>query len=103
MYLISLNLKFETKVLDIAYLLLLKLKKEPTFKFDKKFILLFIKILTKQQKYKDALEFIDTKQDFFTDKLERQQLETNLNLLACNHLLAINIYFNMLRMNSHIN
>jgi hypothetical protein len=29
MYLISLNLKFETKVLDIAYLLMLKLMKEP--------------------------------------------------------------------------
>lgn len=31
MYLISLNLKFETKVLDIAYLLMLKLMKEPGF------------------------------------------------------------------------
>jgi len=40
MYLISLNLKFETKVLDIAYLLMLKLMKEPNFKFDKKFVLL---------------------------------------------------------------
>lgn len=40
MYLISLNLKFETKVLDIAYLLMLKLMKEPHFKFDKKFVML---------------------------------------------------------------
>jgi len=47
MYLISLNLKFETKVLDIAYLLMLKLMKEPSFKFDKKFVLLHVKILTK--------------------------------------------------------
>ena len=31
MYLISLNLRFETKILDIAYLLLLKLMKEPNF------------------------------------------------------------------------
>ena len=47
MYLISLNLKFETKVLDIAYLLMLKLMKEPKFQFDKKFVLLHIKILSK--------------------------------------------------------
>lgn len=39
MYLISLNLKFETKILDIAYLLMLKLMKEPLFTIDKKFIL----------------------------------------------------------------
>ena len=31
MYLISLSLRFETKILDIAYLLLLKLMKEPNF------------------------------------------------------------------------
>jgi len=31
MYLISINLRFETKILDIAYLLLLKLMKEPGF------------------------------------------------------------------------
>lgn len=47
MYLISLNLKFETKILDIAYLLMLKLMKEPTFEIDKNFILLYIKILSK--------------------------------------------------------
>ena len=47
MYLISLNLKFETKVLDIAYLLMLKLMKEPKFeeKIDKEFVLLYVKIL----------------------------------------------------------
>ena len=80
MYLISLNLKFETKILDIGYLLLLKLMKEPTFKYDKSFILLYIKILTKQKKYKDALEFIEAKQEFFTDKTERQRIEAELYL-----------------------
>jgi len=34
MYLISLGLRFETKILDIAYLLLLKLMKEPSFVID---------------------------------------------------------------------
>ena len=71
MYLISLNLKFETKVLDIAYLLMLKLMKEPNFKFDKKSVLLHVKILTKQSKYKDAVDFIDRRSEFFQDKLER--------------------------------
>ena len=47
MYLISLNLKFETKILDIAYLLMLKLMKEPLFVMDKKFIMLYIKVLSK--------------------------------------------------------
>lgn len=71
MYLISLNLKFETKILDIAYLLMLKMMKEPSFVIDKKFILLYLKILSKQGKYKEAIDFIDLKSDFFTDKMER--------------------------------
>lgn len=71
MYLISLNLKFETKVLDIAYLLMLKLMKEPNFKFDKKFVMLQIKVLDKQSKFKDAIEFIERRSEFFDDKVER--------------------------------
>jgi hypothetical protein len=47
MYLISLNLKFETRVLDIAYLLMLKLMKEPDYSIDKKFVLLYVKVLQK--------------------------------------------------------
>ena len=47
MYLISINLRFETKILDIAYLLLLKLMKEPNFVTDNKFIKLYLKVLTK--------------------------------------------------------
>jgi|TARA_B110000285_G_scaffold235180_1_gene315375 hypothetical protein len=103
MYLISLNLKFETKVLDIAYLLNLKLMKEPNFKYDKKFVLLHVKILRKQAKYKDAIDFIDRKQDLFENKLERQEIEADLYLQAKNYIVAINTYFSMLRINSHIN
>ena len=80
MFLISLNLKFETKILDIAYLLMLKLMKEPMFNIDKKFILLYLKILSKQGKYRDALDFIELKSEFFTDKIERQNLEAELYL-----------------------
>ena len=47
MYLISLSLRFETKILDIAYLLLLKLMKEPNFQIDQNFIKLYLKVLTK--------------------------------------------------------
>ena len=104
MYLISLNLKFETKVLDIAYLLNLKLMKEPNFKYDKKFVLLHAKILAKQGRFKDAIDFIDRKADHFHDsKLERQQLEADLYLQADNYVVAINVYFSMLRINGHIN
>ena len=72
MYLISLSLRFETKILDIAYLLLLKLMKEPDFEMDSKFIRLYLKVLTKQGKYKEALDFIDMKSSFFeANRLER--------------------------------
>ena len=71
MYLISLNLKFETKILDIAYLLMLKLMKEPLFVMDKKFIMLYLKVLSKQGKYREALDFIELKAEFFGDKIER--------------------------------
>ena len=71
MYMISLNLKFETKVLDIAYLLMLKLMKEPNYKIDKKFVMLHLTILRKQGKTKDAVQFIERMQDHFKDKLER--------------------------------
>ena len=47
MFLISLTLKFETKILDIAYLLLLKLMKEPNFEIDFKYIQLYLKVLMK--------------------------------------------------------
>lgn len=103
MFLISLNLKFETKVLDIAYLLMLKLMKEPNFKFDKKFVLLQIKVLEKQNKYKDAIDFIERRQEFFDDKIERQRIEINLYLQNQQHIHAGNVFFNMLRINSHIN
>jgi hypothetical protein len=65
MSLISTTLKFETKILDIAYLLLLKLMKEPKFTLDMKFINLYLKVLSKQGRYKEALDFIDIKSSYF--------------------------------------
>ena len=103
MYLISLNLKFETKILDIAYLLMLKLMKEPLFTLDKKFILLYVKVLSKQGKFREALDFIELKSEFFADKLERQAIEADLYMKSKNPVLTINVYFNMLRLNSHLN
>jgi len=101
--LISLNLKFETKILDIAYLLMLKLMKEPLFTLDKKFIQLYVKVLSKQGKFREALDFIELKSEFFTDKLERQAIEADLYMKSKNPVLTINVYFNMLRLNSHLN
>ena len=72
MYLISMTLKFETKILDIAYLLLLKLMKEPKFQMDMKFLKLYLKVLLKQGRSKEALYFIDSKASFFENmKTER--------------------------------
>jgi len=45
MYLIHKNLKVETKILDIAYLVILKIMKDDKFKPDPKFINLFVKVL----------------------------------------------------------
>ena len=59
MYLLSITLKFETKILDIAYLLLMKLMKEPEFHVDGKFIRLYLQVLTKQKKYREALDFME--------------------------------------------
>ena len=58
MFHISLSLKFKTKILDIAYLLLLKLMKEPGFEVDYHFVRLYIKVLAQQGKYKEALDFM---------------------------------------------
>ena len=102
MYLLSLNLKFETKILDIAYLLLLKVMKHPNFELDKKFIMMYVKVLMQQKKYREALEFLENKQAYFENKAELQELEAELYKNSNNSLLTIHVYYNMLRLNSHI-
>ena len=103
MYLLSLNLKFETKILDIAYLILLKLMKEPNFEIDLKFINLYLKVLIKQGKYKEALDFMDMRQQFFEhDRIMRQNKEAKLYHASGNPILTINVFFNMLRLNSNV-
>lgn len=103
MYLISLSLRFETKILDIAYLLLLKLQKEPNFTMDGKFIRLYLKVLTKQGKYKEALDLIDQQSQFFEgNKIEKHKQEASLYLAFGQPVLTINVLFNMLRLNSNV-
>ena len=104
MYLISLSLRFETKILDIAYLLLLKLMKEPNFQINKEFVRLYLKVLTKQGKYKEALDFIDNRSSFFdTNKLERSKLEASLYHASNNPIKTINTLFNILKVNNSLN
>ena len=103
MYLIKLSIKnFETKILDIAYLLLLKVMKHPDFEMDKKFVMLYLKVLKKQGNFKEALEFIESKKTFFNDKIERQEIEADLFLKSENILDSINTYFMILKANSHL-
>ena len=102
MYLISVTLKFETKILDIAYLLLLKLMKEPKFEVNGKFIGLYVKVLIKQHKYEEALTFIDNQQKFFEDdKSQRQRKEAQLKFAMANLIPCTNVYFAMLRANNN--
>lgn len=83
MSLIFSTLQFETKILDIGYLLMLKLMKEPKFDLDLKFILLYVDVMRKQKRYKEALDFIEEKAHFFeTNKPLRQTLEQDLLYLA---------------------
>lgn len=70
---------------------------------DKKFVMLYIKVLAKQGKYREALDFIELKAEFFSDKIERQTMEAELYMQSKNPVLTINVYFNMLRINSHVN
>ena len=61
-------------MLEIAYLLLLNLMKEGDFEkkqVDYNYILLHVKVLSEQKKFKDAVDFIDRRQNEFEDKLER--------------------------------
>jgi hypothetical protein len=76
--------------------------KHPNFELDKKFIMMYVKVLIQQKKYREALEFIENKQSFFENKQELQTLEADLYLKSNNALLTIQVYFNMLRLNSHI-
>ena len=100
---ISLNIKFETKILDIGYLLMLKMTKEPNFQLDQKFTSLYIRLLSQQGKFKEALDFIEMRSDFFEEnKLEKLLLQANLFYLQGKELLAIGLYFNLLRLNSNL-
>lgn len=102
MYEISQNMNFESQVLDIAYLLNLKLMKDPKFTPDKNFIMLHIKILIQKKQFKDATKFITENPDHFTDKLEKQHLEAYLFMESKNYIVTINTYFSMIRLNSNI-
>ena len=103
MFLISLTLKFETKILDIAYLLLLKLMKEPNFEIDFKYIQLYLKVLIKQGKNKEALDFLDKQSDHYEgNKKDRQLLEADLHFKQKNMNLCLNTYFTILKSNSRV-
>jgi len=103
MTLISSTLRFETKILDIAYLLLLKLMKEPNKKIDLKFIFLYLKVLTKQRRYKETLDFLEQRaSDFESEKPKKFQLESEYLAGLGSQILTINFYFLALRFNSNV-
>ena len=79
---------------------MLKLMKEPNYTIDKKFVLLYLKILKKQGKYKDAAAFVERTQDHFKDRKERQEIEAQIFLQMGNFIMCIETFFNMLRGNS---
>ena len=76
MLLISKTLRFQTKIMDIAHLVLLKLMKESQFQIDLKFIKLALSVMIRKENYKDAIKFLEEKKGFFgEDFLEKQTHE----------------------------
>jgi len=64
---------------------------------------LYLKLLTKQGKFKEALDFIDMRAQFFeSNKHEKQTLMAKLFFLSNQEVLTINVFFNMLRLNSNV-
>lgn len=114
MYLISMTLNYQTKILDIAYLLLLKLMKDPKFEPNRNFIDLYIKILIRQAKmdnnvtmYQAALGFIHEKERFYEREfILRLQKEAELNYamgkLTYNHNGTVNSMFRILNYNRKV-
>jgi hypothetical protein len=67
MYLQAMQTKSHTRMLDIGWLLLLKLLKEPGFKFDRPFIDLYIKNQRANKEYADAISFMQLHRSHFKD------------------------------------
>jgi hypothetical protein len=65
MFLLYKQREFQTRILDIAKLLLLKLAKEPHFKKEKHYVVLYTKILSYMQDYRDALDFMKTNSAYY--------------------------------------
>ena len=74
MLIIAKQLRFETKIMDIANLVLLKLQKEPAFVPDIKFVKLVIQIMLQKKNYDGALKFLWNKKGYFEEKLTEVQL-----------------------------
>jgi hypothetical protein len=70
MYLIHKNLKVETKILDIAYLVILKIMKDDKFVPDPKFINLYCKVLANQGKFREAFDLMNKNILHFEDRYE---------------------------------
>lgn len=103
MSLIESTLVFETKILDIGYLLMLKQMKESSFTLDRKFMMLYTDVMKKQKRFKEALDFIEEAvQHFDADRNKRQIIEQDLLYMQGKSILTINYYFIMLRFNSNV-
>ena len=96
MYLHSKRHKFETKILDLSYLLMLKLMKEDHFTMDRKFIDLYTNILSRQNKFQESLDFIDSNNKFYADeRITRLRKEAQMYNAMGNPALTISVYFNL--------
>ena len=100
MLLISKQLKFKTKIMDIANLVLLKMSKDITFKPDLKFVKLTLSIMMKKESYTDALKFLEEKKGYFETSFEKQIQEAIIHYKAGDTISALNAYFKVLKPNS---
>ena len=89
-------------MLDVGWLLLLKLLKEPGFKFDRPFIDLYIKNQRANKEYPDAITFIKKHRNHFgNDEYGYLKTEAELYYKNLDYRMAINSYYELLRPNSN--
>ena len=98
MYLIRLSITdFETRILDIAYLLMLKIQKHPDFRPSKMFVNLYLKVLKKHGLYKEALQFTaQCPAELLPDKL---LVEAELQFRNKDFFTSVNSFYRILAEN----
>ena len=103
MVLIGKELKFDTNIMDIAHLMMLKIQKRPEFVPDINYVKLSFSVLVQKADYKGAIKLLEEKKALFENQVEMQTLLAKVHYMSGEYLKAINTYFKVLKPNSKLN